>query len=180
MELDDRDVVTAWRTHRLHWCIHWLDRRRVAGGEIGVHRSGIPSERGYLHTEDGVASQDVYKAAAVAVTHCEQTRSVNAEARGDISDECIHVAKVVNVGVLATRSPGRVRLVPFAIPVDVHHDRIRVDARVIHSGLRLDCLGISIVTMEAEDDRCSMVHIVEFGNVYQIAPRKTIRTCSVD
>jgi len=105
VELDDGDVVAAWRTYGLHRCIHRLDCRWVAGGEVGVHRSGVSSENGNLHTEDRVAGKDVDKATSITVTHCEQARIVHAETGGDVGDKCIHEAKVVNIGVRATRSP---------------------------------------------------------------------------
>jgi hypothetical protein len=100
------------------------------------------------------------------VTYSEQASRVHAEARGDVSDEHVHKAQIIDIGVRAAWCPRRIGHIALSVAINIHCNRIRIEARVVHACLGLDCRGIRIVAVEAKNDGRSMVGVIELRNVY--------------
>jgi hypothetical protein len=174
VELNYRDVVSARSADWLDRRVDWLDRPRITGREIRVHRSRIASKYCDLHTEHRIARHDVHKASSITVSNGEYSSRVDAISLREISNQILDKSNIIDVRICATRGPGWIRLIPCSVSVYIYRDTKGIQRRLTESGLRLDTSCIVTVSMKAKNERRSFVRVVVLRNMNRVIPEETI------
>jgi hypothetical protein len=126
VKLNERNDIPARRAQWLDGRIDRFDGRWIAGRKVGVERSGIGGEGSNLDAQYWIAGHYVREATAIAVSYRKDSSGIDAIRLGEIGNQVLDKADIINIGVRSTRCPCWVRFVPFSVSVHVYGNAVRI------------------------------------------------------